>query len=91
MIVQPTTKTHKAGAMPSQPMCGPGHEKAAYGPWFPIASLLSALPCRVDAAGCTRSGHRSVSSVAAQVSAVPVGNHGENKTSTASTAQEVRS
>lgn len=62
------------------------HDKANHGPWLSIALFLDEMSKAASASGCKRS---AAAADAAQVSAVPVGNHGENKTSTASTPQEV--
>lgn len=67
------------------------HDKANHGPWLSIALFLADLPRRepAPASAGERSAAEAGAVIGARVSAVPVGNHGENKTSTASTPQEV--
>lgn len=63
------------------------HDKANHGPWLSIALFLDAI----KEAAPAPAGERSAAGAGAALSGGPDGNHGENKSSTASTAQEVRS
>lgn len=64
------------------------HATANHGPWLSIALFLDEMARKAASAeGRKRS---AAEGVAAQVSALPVGNHGENKFRTADHAREMQ-
>jgi len=67
------------------------HDKANHGSWLSIALFLNLPLFSKHAADGKRSAAAAGLLDTLSLSAGPVGNHGENKCSTADTAQEVRS
>lgn len=94
MIVQPTRTANKTVYRSWTGSHVKLHDKANHGPWLSIALFLADMPRREAAP--VAAGKRSAAATGAALGAAllsggPDGNHGENKFSTASTAQEVRS
>lgn len=90
MIVQPTRTAHKTVVRSWTCAHTRVHVEAKHGPWLSIALFFVDLPRREAAHDLApRSGDEARAASGAVLLAGPDGNHGENKSSTASTAQEV--